>query len=68
MAGKRTTRRTMELMEKRARKADLQQKIDLQRAKEIGAKSSFERAKARAQRAKLEYERDRIRLRRRNGK
>jgi len=54
-------------MEKRARKAELEQKIDIQRAKEIGAKSSYERAKARAARAKLEYERDRIRLRRRNG-
>jgi outer membrane murein-binding lipoprotein Lpp len=57
----------MELMEKRARKAELQQKIDQLRAKEIGAKSSYETAKARAARAKLEYERDRIRLRRRNG-
>jgi len=54
-------------MEKRARKAELQQKIDQLRAKEIGAKSSYETAKARAARAKLEYERDRIRLRRRNG-
>ena len=68
MAGKGTTRRTMELMEKRARKAKLQEQIDIKRAKEIGAKSSYERAKARAERAKLEYERDRIRLRKRNGK
>ena len=54
-------------MEKRARKAEIDHKIDLMRAKEIGAKSSWERAKARAARAKLEYERDRIRLRKRNG-
>jgi hypothetical protein len=67
MAGKRTTRRTMQLMERRARKAKLQEQIDIKRAKEIGAKSSAERAKARYERAKLEWERDQIRLRKRNG-
>jgi hypothetical protein len=68
MAGKKTSRRTMDLMQKRAQKAKLQEQIDLKRAKEIGAKSSYERAKARADRSKLEWERDQIRLRKRNGK
>ena len=67
MAGKRTTLRTVTLMERRARKAKLNEQIDIKRAKEMGAKSSAERAKARYVRDKLERERDKIRLRKRNG-